>query len=1237
MAIQTKRKESGSVWESLGRHLHYQGPSITDSGAESATEFTDGAISGTAFTSASAAFTAIKDVGKVVIIYVDLATTITGGGTVGSSSITLASLTGLAAGRSIVIDGEYITVARSYAGTNPVPVGALSNAHANGASVKVLQAPFATTFSAYVSPTAMTMADAAPNALTARVGAYGIDCTSAIINAVLKYPSVYIPRGIFLTTANVTFGGITMHGDGQGVSIIWQTKAPPAGALTILGGGNGPTAWDVLTIGGSNTTLKDVTLRGPAGMFPGFIYNGLGQKGLEMVPTALAPNTITNILVDSVTVEQVQVKGIQVWSGVNNWTMKHIRVTDTGDEGIYSTVGNKGTYGVDGAGKSKLDDFYIARVRAWAVDTNDGRISVLNGTIEYCGSFGTAPDPAGTTAQQNVTPGFYDSGGIALGIGYDATITCHYDYITVKNVTVSNCIGVGMTIGVPITAGVYITHLHVSDFKVESLDRRRMRLGLQTSGSGGNLGGVAYAVFDKLSFDNVCMTLSQCYHCTVSRGHFINASDITVHGPSSDPGAGEWGLPGGNDPNADQPSVTWGLAVDCGGSGFGDITIEHNEFIGWNRGYHVMACDGTLTSNGNKCHDNLIGGIGGSMAGKFVSSADNCLTGNGMGVTDWNTFIDAYNASLAALPTWSGGTTYAINAKVQHLGVAYISNIASNAGHTPASSPAQWSVLPVLAHVVGYDLAMLGSVASKINALNGIDSLGGDHDRTPGIYPPVNGTGSVGLPGHQYVVSYAYIAAFDTTLGAVAGPYWGDPNAPNAPGYTGVLFTGLSAPDTWRTVKEGQSLSWERQEEILPATTPKTASWNWKMRLTEKAWLGVGVPTGLPVLAPLHIRGTDTVLSDIVAVFDSATSTIGSHVNFTNALYNYCVGMDLLGNLLFTQGKYSAAAGTEHMRLTHDGFLGIADYPGNLLPGIAPAQIIHAMSANATGTSLRLQNTTTSAKIWDVRSTGSGDVAAAGGLAFYDATSAVVRAFLDTAGKFGIGTATPAYNLDVVGTGNISSDFGVGGNLSVTGNVGIATTPAYALDVLGAIRNRTAGDASPFTMARLWVYGGTSVDTSNWGYLAYGSDASMRVVFAKTGSGAPLLFGTTSAADNTGSFTELMRITTAGNVGILNNNPSYPLDVVGIARISGNLGVGGNLVVTGNTTLNGTLTLTTAALTALATALAPLFPANSIPQGSINGLATALAGKAAHPHTHTGTYLAPASGTPQALILSNDV
>jgi hypothetical protein len=168
-----------------------------------------------------------------------------------------------------------------------------------------------------------------------------------------------------------------------------------------------------------------------------------------------------------------------------------------------------------------------------------------------------------------------------------------------------------------------------------------------------------------------------------------------------------------------------------------------------------------------------------------------------------------------------------------------------------------------------------------------------------------------------------------------------------------------------------------------------------------------------------------------------------------------------------------------------------------------------------------------------------GSLVLASGQANIVVTPAVNTVF--TAGNVGIGTSSPQYTLDV---GPVSA-----AQSSTTGS-------------LGLIRNSAGADSSPYTQARMIVYGGTGVDTTNWGYLGYGADASMRIIYAKTGAGAPLLFGTSSAMNGTGTFTPEMTLTTAGNVGIGTATPTSPDGFTGIAELYN--GTNAEWVINGN-------------------------------------------------------------------------
>jgi hypothetical protein len=110
----------------------------------------------------------------------------------------------------------------------------------------------------------------------------------------------------------------------------------------------------------------------------------------------------------------------------------------------------------------------------------------------------------------------------------------------------------------------------------------------------------------------------------------------------------------------------------------------------------------------------------------------------------------------------------------------------------------------------------------------------------------------------------------------------------------------------------------------------------------------------------------------------------------------------------------------------------------------------------------------------------------------------------------------------------------------------------------GEFYNTTAGDGAPYTKARLTAYR----DANNWGYIGYGSDAVMRMVYSSTAGNSPLLFGTTSATDNTGAFTERMRLTGSGSLGIGTTNPTSKVEVAGDIKADSNL-ISNNQLISG--------------------------------------------------------------------------
>lgn len=75
----------------------------------------------------------------------------------------------------------------------------------------------------------------------------------------------------------------------------------------------------------------------------------------------------------------------------------------------------------------------------------------------------------------------------------------------------------------------------------------------------------------------------------------------------------------------------------------------------------------------------------------------------GTGAVVLQSYVDGIGASACA-GAYNSGTTYAVNAGVSYLGLVYISNVSSNTGHTPDSSPTQWTAYSYCIDAVSYIL-----------------------------------------------------------------------------------------------------------------------------------------------------------------------------------------------------------------------------------------------------------------------------------------------------------------------------------------------------------------------------------------------------------------------------------------------------------------------------------------------------------------------------------------------------
>lgn len=162
------------------------------------------------------------------------------------------------------------------------------------------------------------------------------------------------------------------------------------------------------------------------------------------------------------------------------------------------------------------------------------------------------------------------------------------------------------------------------------------------------------------------------------------------------------------------------------------------------------------------------------------------------------------------------------------------------------------------------------------------------------------------------------------------------------------------------------------------------------------------------------------------------------------------------------------------------------------------------------------------------------------------ASATVTAVTIDPNGNVGIGNLSPAHNLSVTGTMNVT-----GNTLLATssGRVGVGTTTPYSPFTVRGESTQILLDinsATDNTYSSL-AWNGSNVD------ITVNPTAEIRGYRTSSGALGALAFHTRGSLATS---LERMRIDSAGNVGIANSAPTHTLSVTGTTNISGNANVG---------------------------------------------------------------------------------